>query len=83
MKWPDSAYCRYSILSKHFMSKTILEQAQFIHGLLSETREDFRKAFLEIAKSDNRKDRRKFVALYANLHDFIMPKHQQEKGDEL
>ena len=61
------------------------DQAQFIHGLLSETREEFRKAFLEIAKSDNRKDRRKFVALYANLHDFVMPKpmQQQEKGGAL
>lgn len=57
----------------------------FILGILGETREEFRQAFIEMSHSTVQKDRRKFVALYANLLEVVFGNkeyriEQPEKG---
>lgn len=50
------------------------EQQQFIKSLLSDTREQFATAFRQLAASDTRKDRRKFIAYWITLSELIVPR---------
>lgn len=50
---------------------------QFIQGILGDTRNEFREAFIEMSHSTAKKDRRKFVALYANLLEVVNGKPKQ------
>lgn len=50
------------------------EEQQFIRGLLSDTREQFAQAFRDLAKSESKKDRRKFVAYRVTLTELIVPR---------
>lgn len=50
------------------------QTVEFLRSLLSETREQFRERFLAMANSQAKKDRRKFVAIYANLSELINPR---------
>lgn len=46
--------------------------AKDIALILGETKDDFRKAFKALASSEQRKDQRKFVAIYANLLELCL-----------
>ena len=52
------------------------EQKEFIKGLLGETQEEFRQAFLFYAKNadKNKDDRATFLEHYTNLTKLIVPK---------
>ncbi len=60
------------------------EQREFIKGILNESREQFKKSFLEMACSDSPKRRDKFVAHYTLLAElaYIQSKETQRKGGE-
>lgn len=52
------------------------EQKEFIKGLLGETQEEFRNAFVYYAKhsAENQEDRSRFVNLSIELSKMIVPK---------
>lgn len=59
------------------------EERLFIKRLLSETREQFAQAFRDLAKSDTKKDRRKFIAYSITLAELVTPKLSQKDFDML
>ena len=52
------------------------EQKEFIKGLLGETQEEFRNAFLYYARQSesNKDDRSRFMNLYTDLSKMVVPK---------
>lgn len=63
------------------------EQRQFLKGLLSDTKENFKKAFLDLANSPSKKDQRKFVAYWTTLAELACRKNvytdKEQKGGTL
>lgn len=57
------------------------EQRKFINDLLKETQKEFREAFLEMAKSDVKKDRRRFVGHYLTLTELLLQKRVNVNTD--
>lgn len=50
------------------------EQKEFIKGLLGETQEQFRKAFVELANSTDKGKQARFVNLSIEMSKMIVPK---------
>lgn len=50
------------------------ESVQFIQGILSETRDDFRQAFIELSKEKGAKNRRRFSSLWCALAELVVPR---------
>jgi hypothetical protein len=63
------------------------EQRQFIVALLSETKDDFVRAFRDLSKSDSIKGKRKFASDWISLAELAFTKSEEndkpEKGGEL
>ena len=63
------------------------EQRQFIVALLSETKDDFVRAFRDLSKSDSIKGKRKFASDWISLAELAFAKAEDyvkvEEGGEL
>ena len=58
------------------------DDRKFIEGLLNDTKDDFARAFREIAKSETLKGKRKLVSHWLQLAELLHAKHEvlEEEG---
>lgn len=55
------------------------ESVQFIQGILSETRDEFRQAFIELSKEKGVKSRRQFTSHWCDLAELAFTEAEDDK----
>lgn len=59
------------------------EDRQFVLKLLHATKDDFERAFQDLAKSDSIKGKRRFVANWCELAELAFGQPEEEEGGEV
>lgn len=55
------------------------EERQFVLGLLNMTKDDFKRAFVELSKSESMKGKRKFVSYWCELAELVFAAEEESE----
>lgn len=58
------------------------ESIQFIQGILSETRDEFRQAFIDLSKEKGAKNRRQFISHWCALTELAFTDAEEGKEEQ-